>query len=58
MVLANRCSVAHENTPALRDITCGFIIAQPLAKPLNEAIARGEVKRREDFEDDKLMIST
>jgi len=50
--------VAHENTPALRDITCGFIIAQPLAKPLNEAIARGEVKRREDFEDDKLMIST
>src|SRR5919109_4086226 len=39
--------------PAVRDITCGFIIAQPLAKTLNEAIARGEVKRREDFEDDQ-----
>nr|MDQ3852843.1 hypothetical protein [Thermoproteota archaeon] len=39
--------------PALRDITCGFIIAQPLARTLNEAIARGEVKRREDFEDDQ-----
>jgi hypothetical protein len=39
--------------PALRDITCGFIIAQPLAKTLNEAIARGEVRRREDFEDDQ-----
>ena len=39
--------------PALRDITCGFIIAQPLAKTLNEAIAKGEVKRREDFEDDQ-----
>lgn len=38
--------------PALRDITCGFIIVQPLAKTLNEAIVRGEVKRREDFEDD------
>jgi hypothetical protein len=39
--------------PVLRDITCGFIIAQPLAKTLNEAIARGEVRRREDFEDDQ-----
>jgi hypothetical protein len=39
--------------PALRDITCGFIIAQPLAKTLNEAIAKGDVKRREDFEDDQ-----
>jgi hypothetical protein len=39
--------------PAVRDITCGFIIAHPLAKTLNEAIARGEVKRREDFEDDQ-----
>jgi hypothetical protein len=39
--------------PALRDISCGFIIGQPLAKTLNEAIARGEVKRREDFEDDQ-----
>ncbi|MDQ4012930.1 MAG: hypothetical protein M3146_04305 [Thermoproteota archaeon] len=39
--------------PALRDITCRFIITQLLAKTLNEAIARGEVKRREDFEDDQ-----
>ena len=39
--------------PALRDITCGFIIAKPLAKTLNEAIAKGDVKRREDFEDDQ-----
>ncbi len=39
--------------PALRDITCGFIVTQPLAKTLNEAIARGEVKRQEDFEDDQ-----
>jgi hypothetical protein len=35
---------------ALRDITCGFIIAKPLAKTLAEAIARGEVRKREDFE--------
>ena len=35
---------------ALRDITCGFIIAKPLAKTLGEAIARGEVRKREDFE--------
>jgi hypothetical protein len=39
--------------PALRDITCRFIIAQSLAKTLNEAIAKGDVKRREDFEDDQ-----
>jgi hypothetical protein len=39
--------------PAVRDITCGFLIAHPLAKTLNEAIARGEVKRQEDFEDDQ-----
>ncbi len=38
--------------PALRDITCGFIIAQPLAKTLTEALARGEIKKREDFEDE------
>jgi hypothetical protein len=35
---------------ALRDITCGFIIAKPLAKTLAEAIVRGEVRKREDFE--------
>jgi hypothetical protein len=39
--------------PALRDLTCGFIVMKPLAETLNEAIARGEVKRREDFEDDQ-----
>jgi hypothetical protein len=39
--------------PALRDITCGFIIAQPLAKTLNEAVARVEVRKREDFEDEQ-----
>src|SRR5215211_4328917 len=39
--------------PALRDITCGFIIAKPLAKTLSEAVARGEVRKREDFEDDQ-----
>src|SRR5919109_1072593 len=30
---------------ALRDITCGFLIAKPLAKTLGEAIARGEVRK-------------
>ncbi len=44
--------------PALRDITCGFIITQPLAKTLNEAIARGEVKRQEDFKDDQAGRNT
>lgn len=39
--------------PALRDITCGFIIAKSLAETLNEAVARGEVKRRDDFEDEE-----
>jgi hypothetical protein len=39
--------------PALRDLTCRFIVMKPLAETLNEAIARGEVKRREDFEDDR-----
>ncbi len=39
--------------PALRDIPCGFIIAKPLAKTLNEAVAIGEVRKREDFEDDQ-----
>jgi hypothetical protein len=39
--------------PVLRDITCGFIIAKPLAKTLSKAVARGEVKKREDFEDDR-----
>ena len=39
--------------PALRDLTCGFIVMKPLAETLNEAIAMGEVKRREDFEDDQ-----
>jgi hypothetical protein len=38
--------------PALRDIDCGFIIVKPLAKTLGEAIARGEVRKREDFEDE------
>jgi hypothetical protein len=35
--------------PALRDVSCGFIVMKPLAETLNEALARGEVKRREDF---------
>lgn len=39
--------------PALRDITCGFIVMKPLAETLNEAIASGEVKRQQDFEDDR-----
>jgi hypothetical protein len=39
--------------PALRDLICGFIVIKPLAQTLNEAVARGEVKRREDFEDDQ-----
>jgi hypothetical protein len=39
--------------PTLKDITCGFIVMKPLAETLNEAVARGEVKRREDFEDDQ-----
>jgi hypothetical protein len=39
--------------PALRDLTCGFIVMKPLAETLNEAVARAEVKRREDFEDDQ-----
>src|ERR671922_2359710 len=39
--------------PALKDITCGFIIVKPLAKTLTEAVARGEVRKREDFEDDQ-----
>jgi hypothetical protein len=39
--------------PALRDLTCGFIVMKPLAQTLNEAVARDEVKRREDFEDDQ-----
>jgi hypothetical protein len=39
--------------PALRDLTCGFIVMKPLAQTLNEAVARGEVKRRKDFEDDQ-----
>jgi|ERR671923_362977 hypothetical protein len=38
--------------PALRDITCGFIVMKPLAKTLSEAIARREVRKREDFEDE------
>jgi hypothetical protein len=38
--------------PALRDISCGFIIARPLAKTLNEAVSKGEVRKREDFEDE------
>jgi hypothetical protein len=38
--------------PALRDLTCGFIVMKPLAETLNEAIATGEVKRRKDFEED------
>src|SRR5919108_709845 len=39
--------------PALKNITCGFIIARPLAKTLNEAVSKGEVRKREDFEDDQ-----
>lgn len=35
--------------PALRDVTCGFIIAQPLAKTLSEAVARGEIKKTGRF---------
>ncbi len=27
--------------PALRNLTCGFIVMKPLAETLNEAIARG-----------------
>jgi hypothetical protein len=38
--------------PALKDITCGFIIAPSLAKTLNEAVSKGEVRKREDFEDE------
>jgi hypothetical protein len=37
---------------ALRDITCGFIIARPLAKTLNEAAFKGEARKHEDFEDE------
>ena len=52
MCWANRCGVDIKIHPALRDITCGFIIAKPLAKTLSEAVSRGEVRKREDFEDD------
>lgn len=39
--------------PAIRDLTCGFIIMKPLAETLNEAVMMGEVRKREDFEDDQ-----
>lgn len=38
--------------PALKDITCGFIVMEPLAKTLGEALARSEVRKREDFKDE------
>ena len=38
---------------ALRDIICGFIVMKLLTQTVNKAVARGKVKTREDFEDDR-----